>query len=125
MSAQRRRMSPEDRRELWEIQNRRCGYCGTQIGIREVTVDHIIPLSRGGPDCADNVICSCKPCNELKRDRTVEEFRALIAGASYNLMQKSPEYRAAIRFGFIREYRKPATFYFERKEGRICKKKKR
>ena len=44
----RRRIDPDARRALWEDQNRRCGYCGRKIGFSEVTVDHIIPLSRGG-----------------------------------------------------------------------------
>lgn len=114
----RRHIDPDERRALWEEQNRRCGYCGTKIGYSEVTVDHIIPISRGGPDCKDNMICSCRPCNEFKRNRTVEEFRAAIQTANYNLMQKEPEYRAVLRFGLIREYRKKVRFYFEVAENR-------
>ena len=94
------------RRELWELSNRRCGYCRTKIGLSEVTVDHKIPISRGGPDCRDNMICSCEPCNHLKGNRTAEEFRGLISNIPYDLMQKEPKYRAAIRFGMIREHRK-------------------
>lgn len=104
MTQPRRRMNPEERRAIWERENRRCGYCGLKIGINEVTIDHKIPISRGGPDCLDNMICCCKGCNEYKSDRTIEEFRAAVQGANYRLMQKAPEYRAALRFGLIRAY---------------------
>ena len=114
----RRHISTDERKALWNEQNRRCGYCGRKIGFSEVTVDHIIPISRGGPDCRDNMICSCRPCNEFKRNRTVEEFRAAIQTSNYNLMQKEPEYRASLRFGLIREYRKKVRFYFEAKDER-------
>ncbi len=119
----RRRIDPDARRALWEDQNRRCGYCGRKIGFSEVTVDHIIPLSRGGPDCGENMICSCRPCNEFKRNRTIEEFRAAVQSSSFNLMQREPEYRAVLRFGLIREYRrKRVKFYFETKQDRVERK---
>ena len=126
MKGHRRKIDPDLRRALWEAQNRRCGYCGTKIGFCEVTVDHIIPLSRGGPDCMDNMICSCKPYNELKGNRTVEEFRGVAQNANYGLMNQRPDYRAAIRFGTIREYtRKRIRFYFEVKDNRVEKRRKR
>ena len=113
----RKRLDPELRRQLYERQNKKCGYCGNKIGFSEVTVDHKIPLSRGGPDCMDNMICSCKPCNALKGNRTVEEFRGLVGLLNHNLMQKDSGYRALIRFGLIREHRrKKIRFYFEQRE---------
>ena len=118
MSIQRRRISKDVRKALWERLNRKCGYCGMKIGLPEVTIDHMVPLSRGGADCIDNMICSCKMCNELKRNRTIEEFRGTVSGLTYDLMQESPKYRAAIRFGFVRVYRKKAVFYFEKCENR-------
>lgn len=86
-------------------------------------MDHKIPISRGGPDCLDNMVCSCKPCNELKRDRTVEEFRGVVSVMLYNLMQRSPEYRAALRFGYLREHRKRPRFYFEQCDERSKRKR--
>jgi 5-methylcytosine-specific restriction endonuclease McrA len=41
----------------------RCQYCGSA---RHLTIDHIIPRSRGGPTCWENVITSCAPCNARK-----------------------------------------------------------
>lgn len=46
-----------------------CGYCGSEAD----SVDHIIPLSRGGPDKLDNLVAACRSCNTSKGDRTPEE----------------------------------------------------
>lgn len=48
-----------------------CQYCGKKH--KELTVDHIIPKSRGGADSWKNLITACKPCNNVKDDRTPEE----------------------------------------------------
>lgn len=54
---------------------RRCGYCGLEAPL---TMDHRIPLSRGGAHTVENLIPACKPCNSRKHTRTEEEFRALL-----------------------------------------------
>jgi hypothetical protein len=51
-----------------------CAYCGERFSARDLTRDHVIPLSRRGADSWGNVVTACKPCNHLrKRDRTPEE----------------------------------------------------
>lgn len=44
-----------------------CQYCGTQRGT--LTVDHVIPRSKGGSSAWDNIVTSCAPCNRRKGDR--------------------------------------------------------
>lgn len=46
-----------------------CGYCGKPGN----TVDHIVPLSRGGDTTWTNTVAACKPCNNRKADRTPNE----------------------------------------------------
>lgn len=53
----------------------RCTYCGE---LRQLTMDHRIPLSRGGRHEIENITPACKPCNSRKHTRTEEEFRALL-----------------------------------------------
>ncbi|MHA1712702.1 MAG: HNH endonuclease [Candidatus Ranarchaeia archaeon] len=53
---------------------RRCIYCGAETAL---TVDHMIPLSRGGPDCPDNVVRVCGRCNSSKGDKRLYEFFSL------------------------------------------------
>lgn len=47
-----------------------CAYCGSK---RELTIDHIIPSSRGGKTNFDNCITACRPCNNAKGSRTPNE----------------------------------------------------
>jgi len=48
-----------------------CQYCGSK---NDITLDHILPSSRGGKSTFLNCVASCKTCNiEKKRDRTPEE----------------------------------------------------
>jgi len=50
-----------------------CSYCG----IREVrlTMDHVVPLSRGGAHDKYNIVPACLPCNSSKKDRLLNEWR--------------------------------------------------
>ena len=48
----------------------KCQYCGSS---QELTIDHIIPSSRGGKNTFENCIAACKPCNNKKNNRTPRE----------------------------------------------------
>lgn len=61
-----------DIRAQFVRQNGRCFYCDCALDSFEV--DHKTPLSRGGSDRADNIVCACEPCNLRKGRKTVEEF---------------------------------------------------
>lgn len=50
-----------------------CQYCGLR-GV-SLQCDHIIPVSRGGSNDLDNLATACKPCNQSKCDKTLEEWR--------------------------------------------------
>ena len=49
----------------------RCYLCGRELTLREVTLDHVIPLARGGSHTADNLRVACRPCNSRKGARLV------------------------------------------------------
>jgi 5-methylcytosine-specific restriction enzyme A len=44
-----------------------CHYCGRKVGIKNLTMDHVIPLSRGGKSQKGNIVPSCKECNNKKK----------------------------------------------------------
>ena len=44
-----------------------CHYCGTKVSYQELTMDHLVPLARGGRSTKDNLVPSCKACNNLKK----------------------------------------------------------
>lgn len=57
-----------------------CMYCGHQITQRQLSRDHVMPVSRGGLDIWENVVTCCKTCNADKADRTPEQWgRQLLA----------------------------------------------
>ena len=56
----------------------RCYICGRLLDDKEVTLDHIIPKSRGGKDTFDNLATCCFECNNLKADMSLEEFEFFI-----------------------------------------------
>ena len=47
-----------------------CQYCGS---VRDLTLDHVLPRSRGGRSSWKNLVTACKPCNAKKGDFTPEE----------------------------------------------------
>lgn len=55
----------------------RCGYCGIRQAAggkkSDFTVDHVVPVSKGGKDTWVNTICACWKCNNRKADREVHE----------------------------------------------------
>ena len=58
------------RRAVFARDSWTCQYCGTTS---HLTVDHVIPRSRGGPSDWDNIVTSCAPCNRRKGNRTPVE----------------------------------------------------
>jgi len=44
-----------------------CWYCGQQVGYPNLTMDHVIPLTRGGRSTKDNLVPCCKECNTRKK----------------------------------------------------------
>ncbi len=51
----------------------RCMYCGRKLQSANLTLDHVMPRSRGGRDTWDNLVACCRPDNHRKGDRTPEE----------------------------------------------------
>lgn len=50
-----------------------CQYCYKWYPAKELTLDHVIPVSKGGPKSWLNVVTACRACNQKKRNRTPEQ----------------------------------------------------
>lgn len=59
-----------NRQRIYKRDGNECVYCGSK---RNLTIDHIIPKSKGGQNTWINLITCCSSCNRLKGDRTPEE----------------------------------------------------
>ncbi len=59
-----------NRQNIFKRDGNKCAYCGSN---RDLTLDHVIPKSRGGKTNWDNLITACKRCNGKKGDFTPEE----------------------------------------------------
>ena len=63
------------RSTTWLRANGRCWYCGVSVSRDDMTIDHIIPVARGGEYTLDNLLLACKTCNTAKASRSLEEYR--------------------------------------------------
>ena len=55
----------------------RCFYCNCSIEKKDMTLEHVLPKSKGGPDHIANLVLACGPCNELMANRTIHEKMTL------------------------------------------------
>lgn len=52
-----------------------CQYCGSPMSIQRLTIDHVLPKSKGGRTSWENCVAACRACNQKKSDRTPLEAR--------------------------------------------------
>ena len=61
---------------IYKRDGHKCQYCGST---KSLTIDHIIPRSRGGEDTWENLVVACMPCNTRKSDKLLEETGMTLA----------------------------------------------
>jgi len=70
----RRWKAPRFRKKvLFNRDNWSCQYCSAQLTWESITIDHVLPSSRGGSTSWNNCVVACKPCNKHKANKTPEE----------------------------------------------------
>jgi len=52
-----------------------CHYCGKEVGVPALTMDHLVPIIRGGRSTRGNVVPACKPCNDAKKHSLPYEWQ--------------------------------------------------
>ena len=88
------------RRALFARDGWRCVYCGTTAG--RLTLDHVVPRSRGGTSEWENVVTSCAPCNLKKGNRLLEE--------THMRLPRVPRAPAPVLFISLSLHRVPETW---------------
>jgi 5-methylcytosine-specific restriction endonuclease McrA len=76
------------RKNLFKRDRYACMYCGVQPGPENLTIDHVLPKSRGGVSSWTNCVLACLECNKRKANRTPEE-----AGMKLRKDPKKPSWR--------------------------------
>ncbi len=69
------------RKNLFLRDNYTCQYCGRQHA--NLTIDHLVPRSRGGDDSWTNMVACCSRCNSQKGDKLLEESGMKLIGTPY------------------------------------------
>ena len=69
------------RKNIYLRDNHTCQYCGKNGS--ELTIDHIIPKSRGGKETWENMVVCCARCNNRKGDRSLEDAGMSLIGEPY------------------------------------------
>lgn len=62
-----------NRRSVFARDDHTCQYCGRRFGASFLSLDHVVPRSRGGATSWDNIVCACRKCNVRKGGRTPAE----------------------------------------------------
>ena len=65
------------RRTRWWVQKckaARCFYCQVPLVPDQVTMDHVVALSRGGNSTKSNIVTACRACNQHKKDRHIVDY---------------------------------------------------
>jgi len=114
-----------DRIKVYEKYNGHCGYCGKEIALKEMQVDHMIPKSAIGyylrNDSSafdkihsfDNLMPSCRRCNHYKRADNVEQFRFSMKDL-HKRIEKIYINKVAVDFKMIEIKPFDGKFYFEK-----------
>jgi len=61
------------RRSLFARDGHECQYCGHRFPPQQLSLDHVVPRSRGGDTTWENIVCCCRDCNTRKGGRTPRE----------------------------------------------------
>ncbi len=77
------------RKNIFKRDRYTCQYCGKQPGPEELTIDHVLPRSRGGTSTWTNCLLACVECNKRKADKTPEQ-----AGMPMRKIPKKPSWKA-------------------------------
>lgn len=109
----RRKLSKEERQEVYRMCNGHCAYCGKEIEYKDMQVDHIKPLKIGGEDELANMLPACRSCNHYKATLDIEGFRKYLSGIHKRLLRDSVAYQVAERFGIVKHNTDEIDFFFE------------
>jgi 5-methylcytosine-specific restriction endonuclease McrA len=117
-------MGKINREEVYNRYEGHCGYCGKDITLKEMQIDHIIPkwklqdpiyfnTTAEQVECFENYMSSCRRCNHYKRGDTLEQFRTKMK-TLHERIEKEYINKVGIDFKIIQLTPFDGIFYFEK-----------
>lgn len=116
-SRRRKALSKDMRAQVYAMYGGHCAYCGREIDITEMQVDHVQAVYLGGEDEMANYRPACRSCNFYKSTMRVEGLREQL-GLIVGRLEKMLTFRLALAYGLIQITGRPVKFYFEEYEKR-------
>ncbi len=113
-------INPKTRQQVHDKYNGHCAYCGKEITIHEMQVDHIVPKVYKGMNEPGNLNPACVECNRYKSGYTIEEFRTNLNKLfndipATNLFKSATKMNLALQYRvFIALERWNGVFYYEK-----------
>lgn len=108
---------------LYDKYNHKCAYCGCDLEYKDMQIDHIksvyanTDIKQAMTDeemySEDNLLSTCRQCNFYKSSMDLETFRNRLINTLMKNLQKTFQYRLALKYGLIEEHIQPIRFYFE------------
>ncbi len=86
-----------NRKNIFLRDHNRYQYCGHHFPTRELSIDHVAPLSRGGKSVWENVVCACLRCNARKGNRPVAQSGLVLIRAPHK-----PRWHPLMKLGLAR-----------------------
>ena len=105
-----------NRQEIYNKYQGHCAYCGIDLDLCNMQIDHIRPQASGDPSIhnIDNYNPACPICNGWKHCDNLESFRRSIEQQVRKCRDYSRNFRMAERYGLVTANEKEVVFYFEK-----------
>jgi 5-methylcytosine-specific restriction endonuclease McrA len=116
-----------NRKEVYDKYNGKCAYCGCDITLEQMQIDHLVPLYRNnsdkqlnewgkirGTDEIENLMPSCRSCNHYKSTFSLEEYREQLMLLRERLNKQHKIYSTSKRYRLIEEKPNKIVFFFEK-----------
>ena len=84
------------RRNVYIRDDYQCQYCGDKFDHNDLTLDHVIPKSKGGRLGWENTVTACGPCNVAKSDKLIKPMRQPIRPSWHQINNSSKYYPLSI-----------------------------
>ena len=106
------------REQVYAKCNGHCAYCGCELDIKDMQVDHVFPkfgIERDGIDDIDNLMPSCRQCNFYKSANSLEGFRHILLNVLPNSLSKLFQVKIGLKYGYVKQGEPwDGKFYFEK-----------